>query len=88
MVENGDFPSGITGWSADNSNLSYSNNSLNIEIASNGFGGAYQAITTEVGKKYNFEATFSNLQGDVNNLFLYAGTSTGTATNLLNKVIN
>ena len=87
LVENGDFPSGITGWFADNSNLSYSNNSLNIEIASDGFGGAYQAITTEVGKKYNFEATFSNLQGNVNNLFLYAGTSTSTATNLLNKQV-
>lgn len=84
LVTNGDFPSGITGWTDDNANLSYSNNSLKIEIASNGFGGAYQAITTEVGKIYNFETTFSNLQGNVNNLFLKASTTAG-GNDLLSK---
>lgn len=89
LITNGDFASGTTGWTASQASITTTGGALQITPNSGVNGGAYQAITTVVGKTYVLTATVTQ---DASRYFsrMLAGTGAGVTdankNNLLSRI--
>ena len=76
LVTNGNFDSNVSGWTASNSTIAWSNGTMQITRSGGGGPGTYQVITTEVGKRYTIFGTI-NSSGSRGDLRVYDGTGFG-----------
>ena len=77
LVTNGEFSDGTTGWTANvtNSAISVSAGALTLTRTSIGKATAYTAITTVIGKSYEFGGSVTGTTGSIGLLYFSASTS-------------
>jgi hypothetical protein len=74
LVTNGDFATGVSGWTHNGSSFTASAGSATL-TADNDYDYVYQAVTTVVGKTYTFSSDLSAMTS--NGVRVFAGTTVG-----------